>query len=397
MDFSFTPTEEQFRDELREWLEMNLPNGWMEGQRVLPDNEQEKEHFLRNWQKKLYEGGWAGINWPKEYGGRGATLMEQVIYQQEVTRVQAPPVINFMGINMVGPTLIQMGTEWQKERYINKILSGEEIWCQGYSEPNAGSDIAAIQTRAVKQGDQWVINGQKVWNTYAHYADRCFLLVRTDRTGRKHEGLTAFLVDMRQPGVEIRPIDQINGRSEFNEIFFTDAVAYDEDIVGEVHQGWEVAIALLMHERVGVAGMVFQVQNQFEELVELAKGTTKNGKSLMENPLVRQQLARYYARTRGSLLNYYRHLTNTIKQGYPGPEGSIDKLTSSELAKEMNELGVSMIGPLGTLWKENKGTKHDWSERYLSSFGGTIAGGTSEILRNTIGERILKLPKDVKN
>lgn len=397
MDFAFSPEEEIFRNELKSWLETNLPEGWLKGQRKLPENDHEKAQFLRDWQRKLYQGGWAGIHWPREYGGRGVSLMEEVIYQQELARVKAPPVINFMGINMVGPTLIQMGTAEQKKRYIDKILSGEEIWCQGFSEPNAGSDLAAIQTRAVKVGDKWVINGQKVWTTFAHMSDKCFLLARTDNSGEKHKGLTAFLINMKQPGVEVRPINQINDDHDFNEIFLNDAVAYDADIVGEVNQGWKVSMALLMHERVGVAGTIFYLQDLFEDLVQVAKTMTRNGKPLIENTYIRKQLASYYSRVRGAVLNYYRNLTNTIKQGYPGPEGSIDKLVSSELSKEITGFAVSILGPLGSLWRKDAVTEISWQSQYLQSFGSTIAGGTTEIQKNVISERIMKLPKDNKN
>ncbi|GLY11171.1 acyl-CoA dehydrogenase family protein [Pseudobacillus badius] len=396
MDFSFSPQEEQFRNELVEWLAENLPEGWLAGKRVLPEEDKEKAVFLRDWQRTLYEGGWAGIHWPREYGGRGATLMEEVIYQQEMARVKAPPVINFMGINMVGPTLMQMGTDQQKERYIDKILSGTEIWCQGFSEPNAGSDLAAIQTRAVKEGDRWVINGQKVWTTFAHMADKCFLLARTGQPGARHKGLTAFLIDMNQPGVEVRPIYQMNDDHDFNEIFLNDALAYDEDIVGTVDEGWKVAMALLMHERVGVAGTIFHLQDMFDELVQMAKTTIRNGRALIEDSVVQKDLSGFYTRVRAAVLTYYRHLTATIKQGYPGPEGSIDKLVSSELSKEITSYAISLLGPAGTLWRTDAPSAFAWQNQYLQSFGATIAGGTTEIQKNVIGERILGLPKDLK-
>ena len=397
MDFSFSPQEEQFRQELRDWLARNLPAGWLEGQRSLPEDEQERAIFLRNWQRTLYEGNWAGVSWPKKYGGRGASLMEEVIYQQEMARVKAPPVLNIIGIGMIGPTLMQMGTEEQKAKYVHKILSGEEIWCQGYSEPNAGSDLAAIQTRAVREKGRWVINGQKVWTSYAHLADRCFLLTRTDSTGKKHEGITAFLVDMHQAGVQTRPIHQMSDHRDFNEIFLTDAVAYDEDIVGQVNDGWRVSIALLMHERVGVARQVFTLQQQFDDLVAMSKALTKKGRPLIEDPLVRARLADFYAKTRGALLNYYRNLTQTMKRGVPGPEGSLDKLASSELGKEMLGYAVSLQGPHGTLWKEDAFVDGQWQDGYMFSYGLTIAGGTTEIQKNIVAERILGLPKDIKS
>lgn len=396
MDFSFTEKEEAFRNELRTWLEENLPEGWIEGTYSMPTDDKEKAAFLRDWQRTLAEGGWAGISWPVEYGGRGATLIEEVIYEQEMSRVKAPPVLNVIGIAMVGPTLLQIGTEEQKARYVNKILNGEEIWCQGYSEPNAGSDLAAIQTRAVKQGDKWVINGQKIWTTYAHLADKCFLLARTENTGKKHEGITAFLVDMHQEGVEARPIHSINDRYEFNEVFLNDAVAYDADIVGEVNEGWKAGIILLSHERVGVAKQTFRLQKTFEDLANMAKTLTKNGQPLIQDPIVRQKLVEFRAKTRALLLNYYRNLTNTIRNGKPGPEGSMDKLTSSELGQEIQAFAVSLQGAAGMLWKEDALVSPSWQHDYLRSFAFTIEGGTSEIQKNIVAERILGLPKDIK-
>ncbi|WP_423802092.1 acyl-CoA dehydrogenase family protein [Neobacillus sp. SAB-20_R2A] len=396
MDFAYTESELAFQKELRAWLEENLPEGWLEGKRVIPEDDNQKAAFLRDWYRKLAEGGWSGISWPKEYGGRGASLMQEVIYEQEMARVKAPPALNIIGTAMVGPTLLQIGTDYQKERYIEKILNGEEIWCQGYSEPNAGSDLAAIQTKAVKKGDKWIINGQKIWTSYAHLADRCFLLARTENTGKKHEGITAFLVDMHQEGVETRTIRSINDRRDFNEMFFNDAIAYDADIVGEVNQGWKVSLILLSHERVGVARQTFRLQKQFEELVELAKSMKRNGRPLAADPLVRQNLAIFRTKTKALLFNYYRHLTNTIRAGRPGPEGSMDKLASSELGQEMLAYAISLQGASGTLWRGDASVDQNWQQEYLRSFAYTIEGGTSEIQKNIVGERILGLPKDIK-
>ena len=396
MDFSFTKEEEAFRQEFRTWLESNLPDGWLEGKRDIPEDEKEYSEFLRNWQRKLYEGGWAAIAWPEKYGGRAATLMEEIIYQQEMVRVKAPPLVNYVGIHMVGPTLMQIGTEEQKEAYIQKILTGEEVWCQGYSEPNAGSDLTAIQTSAVRDGDRWKINGQKVWTSFGHLADRCFLLARTSRGEKKHKGITVFLLDMNQPGVETRPIMQMDGKHDFNEVYLEDAVAYDADIVGEIDEGWRVMIALLMHERSGIGAQVFTLEQQFEDLVVLAKELKENGQPLIKNPFTRRTMVDLYTRSRGSLLNYYRNLTKTLKNGQPSAEGSMDKLIVSELTKELFSQSVSMQGHRGVLWKEDAvfGDSY-WQDNYLYSFGMTIGGGTSEVQKNTIGERILGLPKDL--
>lgn len=396
MDFSFTAAEEAFRNELRSWLEENLPDGWIEGTFQMPEDVQENAKFLREWQRKLSEGQWAGISWPKKYGGRGATLIEEVIYEQEMARVKAPPTLNIIGTAMVGPTLLQIGTDYQKERYLPKILNGEEIWCQGYSEPNAGSDLAAIQTRAVKKGDKWMITGQKIWTSFAHLADRCFLLARTENTGKKHEGITAFLVDMHQEGVETRTIRSINDRRDFNEMFFNDAVAEEVDVVGEVNQGWKVSLALLSHERVGVARQTFRLQKQYEELVEMAKKLKKNDRPLIQDPLVRQKLVEFRAKSRAILLTYYRHLTKAIQTGRPGPEGSIDKIFSSELGQELLSFAMSLQGATNTLWKDDAIVSPQWQQDYLRSFAYTIEGGTTEIQKNIVAERILGLPKDIK-
>ncbi|MFE4352827.1 acyl-CoA dehydrogenase family protein [Peribacillus butanolivorans] len=396
MDFSFTTKEEEFRHELRTWLEENLPEGWLDGTNKVSKNEDEYAIFLRNWQRKLYEGGWAAVAWPEKYGGREATLMEEIVYQQEMVRVKAPALVNYVGIHMVAPTLMQIGTEEQKSKYIQKILTGEEVWCQGYSEPNAGSDLSAIQTSAVKDGDRWIINGQKVWTSFGHLADRCFLLARTNRFDKKHKGITVFLLDMNQPGVETRPIIQMDGQHDFNEVYLNDAIAYDAEIVGEVDEGWKVTIALLMHERTGIGGQVFTLEQQFNELVSLTKELKEDDKPLMANPLVRKEMIDLYTRTRGSLLNYYRNLTKTLKNGHPGAEGSMDKLMVSELTKELLSQSISLQGHQGVLWKEDAITANSyWQDNYLYSFGQTIGGGTSEIQKNTIGERILGLPKDM--
>lgn len=395
MDFSFTNKEEKFRHTLRIWLEENLPEGWLEGKRELPTELDKYSGFLRSWQRKLYEGGWAAIAWPEKYGGRDATLMEEIIYQQEMVRVKAPVLINYIGIHMVGPTLIQMGTEEQKEKYIQKMLTGEEVWCQGYSEPNAGSDLSALQTSAVKAGDRWLINGQKVWTSFGHVADRCFLLARTSNHEKKHKGITVFLVDMHQPGVESRPIIQMDGEHDFNEVYFNDAVAYDADIVGEMDEGWKVMIALLMHERTGIGGQLFTLEQKFDELVKMTGDLQENGRPLLKDPFVRQKMVDFYTRMRGSLLNYYRNLTMTLKRGYPGAESSMDKLLVSELTKEMFAYSVSLQGHQGVLWKEDALVDHFWQKNFLYSFGMTIGGGTSEVQKNTIAERILGLPKDL--
>lgn len=397
MDFSFSPQEEEFRNELASWLEDHLPEGWLTGETRTPSDSDQKHVFLREWQKKLFEGGWTGVSWPKEYGGKGATLLEEIIYSQEMARVNAPEQINLIGTGLVGPTLIQVGTENQKERYLSKILSGEEIWCQGYSEPNAGSDLAAIQTSAVKQGDKWIINGQKVWTSYAHWADKMFLLARTKSDSKKHRGITAFIIDMHQEGVITRPIHHMNGRSDwFNEVYLEDAVAYEEDIVGEVDDGWKIGLLLLSNERTALAERVFYLQQIFSSAVDMCKQINKGGKPIIEDPLIQQKLGMLYSRTRACLLNYYRNLTKRLQTGQPGPEGSLDKLNYSVVFKEVMDFIISIQGPANTLWKNNASYDHSMQELYFTTFGWAIAGGSTEIQRNIIGERILGLPRDAR-
>ncbi|WP_332648559.1 acyl-CoA dehydrogenase family protein [Lysinibacillus sp. 54212] len=392
MDFTFTEKEEAFRLEIRTWLNNNLPQGWLDGTYQQPETEEERIQFLKDWQRKLYEGGLAAIAWPDQYGGRNATLMEEIIFQQEMASVKAPPIINYVGTHMVGPTLMGLGTEQQKQEHIQKILTGETIWCQGYSEPNAGSDLSAIQTRAVKHGDKWLINGQKIWTSFGHVADYCFLLARTNTIPeKKHKGITVFLVDMHQPGIEVVPILSMNGEHDFNEVFFTDVEAYDHQIVGNVDEGWGVTMSLLMHERTGIGGQLFTLQQQFEDFVKLAK----TNEEILGNPIVRQKMVELYAKSKGALFGYYKNLTKQLKQGYPGAESSIDKLMVAELTKELFSFIQSVQGPESILWKEDSLYDTYWQNNYLTSFGLTIGGGTSEIQRNTIGERILGLPKDI--
>ncbi len=386
MDFALTVEQEAFRQDLRGWLSEHVPSSRP------PEDSPEELRFLRGWQRTLAEGGWAGISWPREYGGRGATLMEQVIYQEEMDRAQAPRQIGWFGITMGGPVIIQIGTEAQKRRYIPRILNGEEIWCQGYSEPNAGSDLAALRTRAVLEGDRWVINGQKIWTSSAHQADLCFLLCRTqENPPDKHMGISAIIVDMRQPGVRTRRIHQMNDERDFNETYFENAVAPADCVVGEVGKGWQAAVAVLGFERGGSIGRALGVARALDELVAYCRTHSRGGRPLIRDPLVRGQLAAYHGRVHAARLGFYRNLTHWLREGRPGPEGSMMKLYCSELRKEMLGFAVSLAGPEAMRWDSG------FTDGYLTSFGGTIEAGTSEIQKNTLGERVLGLPKDIRN
>src|SRR5215471_18173539 len=288
MDLNLTREEVVFRDEFRSWLASNVPNDWS---RWREKPLEESFSYLRAWQRRLHEGGWAAVSWPKEYGGRGATLMQQAIFWEEMARVEAPPMANALGLGLIGPTIIAYGTDAQKKRFIPKILSAEEIWCQGFSEPNAGSDLAALQTEARLDDGDYLVNGQKVWTSYGWVGDWCELVVRTDPTVPKHKGLTVLLVDMKSPGVAVRPLRQMTGESEFNEVFFRDVRVPKENVLGAVNDGWNVAIGTLMHERATLgAGLHVIYKRQFERLVELAHELRRAA-----DPIVRQKLAQVYA------------------------------------------------------------------------------------------------------
>ncbi len=393
MDLNLTTEEQQFRDELRAWLTVHTPRNW-EHRR----GESVDAHFtfLRRWQHTLYEGGWAGISWPREYGGRGASLMEQVIFWQEMALAAAPPMANVLGLGLVGPTLIAFGTEAQRARFLRKILSAEEIWCQGFSEPNAGSDLASLQTEAQRDGDHYVINGQKVWTSYGWAADWCELVVRTDPAAPKHKGLTVLLVDMRSPGVEVRPLRQMTGETEFNEVFFRDVRVPIENVVGNVNQGWEVAIGTLMHER-GTFGAGLQIiyKRNMDRLIALSRTVQRNGRPAAEDPVIRQKLAQCYAEVEIMRANQMRAFSRISATGVPGPEGSIQKIFWSELNQRLQQVAQELLGPYGQLEADDpRAIDHGaWSYGYLRARGNTIEAGTSEVQRNIIGHFVLGLPR----
>src|SRR6202521_4525535 len=324
MDLNLSAEELKFRDELRAWLAANVPKDWDERRE---DSLEVRFEYLRSWQRRLYEGGWAGISWPKEYGGRGASLMQQVIFWQEMALAGAPPMANVLGLGLIGPTIIAFGTEAQKKRYLRKILSAEEIWCQGFSEPNAGSDLANLQTEARLDGGHYVVNGQKVWTSYGWAGDWCELVVRTDPNAPKHKGLTVLLIDMRSPGVEVRPLRQMTGESEFNEMFFHDVSVPVENILGNVNDGWNVAVSTLMHERGSFGARLHPLfKRNISRLIELSRKFQKNGHAAAQDPLTRQRLAQCYAEIEIMRLNQLRAFSKITATGAPGPEGSIQKI-----------------------------------------------------------------------
>jgi alkylation response protein AidB-like acyl-CoA dehydrogenase len=381
VDLTLSNEEEAFRDELRAWLKDNHPGREPEGDEAGFD-------FRRDWQRKLYEAGWAGVSWPQEYGGRGATLVEQAIFNEEVTRAQAPQLANVLGLAMGGPTVIAHGTEEQKQRYLAPILSAEEIWCQGFSEPESGSDLASLKTRAVRDGDDWVVTGQKVWTTLAHQAKWCMLVARTDTEAAKHKGLTYFLMDMEQDAVQVRPLRQITGEAEFNELFIEEARIPDENIVGGEGNGWNVAITTLMHERATLAfGLQIAVKIALSELFEKARDTRANGGTAAEDDIVRDRLAQLYIESEVLRLNAYRGLTAIMRYGVPGPEGSLGKWHWAEVNQALTELAMDIAGPRAQL------NEDPWTYRFLRARANSIEGGTTEILKNIVAERVLGLPR----
>jgi alkylation response protein AidB-like acyl-CoA dehydrogenase len=390
VDLTLTPQEEEFRDEFRAWLEQNHPGPEPEGalEEVIP--------FRVEWQRKLHNGGWAGISWPQEYGGRGATMIEQAIFAQEAARAEIPPPANPLGLAMGGPVVIAHGTEEQKRRYLEPILSAEEIWCQGFSEPESGSDLASLKTKAVKDGDDWLVTGQKVWTSFAQYSKWCMLVARTDPDAPKHQGLTYFLMDMEQEAVQVRPLVQITGSPEFNELFIEGARIPDDNVIGGVGNGWQVAITTLMNERAGLGfAAVGSIQNGIRRLAELARETPLNGGTAAEDSHYRQRVAQLYIEAETMRLNAYRGLTKTMRDGAPGPEGSLIKWQWGEINQALTELALEIEGPYAPL---EKGAEHAidggrWQHEFLRARANSIEGGTTEILKNIIAERILGLPK----
>ena len=376
MDLTLSPSEEAFRDELRAWLVGNHPGRE-------PDGDLAGFDFRREWQRRLHDAGWAGVSWPEEYGGRGATLVEQAIYNEEMVRAQAPSPANVLGLAMGGPTVVAHGTEEQKRRYLEPILSAGEIWCQGFSEPGSGSDLASVKTRAVRDGDGWVVTGQKVWTTLAQHAKWCMLVARTDPDAPKHQGLTYFLMDMEQDAVQVRPLRQITGESEFNELFIEEARIPGENIIGGEGNGWAVAITTLMHERATLAfGLQIAVKLALRELMDMAREARA-----ARDPIVRDRLAQLYIESEVLRLNAYRGLSAIMRDGVPGPEGSLGKWQWAEVNQALTELAMDLRGSLAVLQDDT------WTFRFLRARANSIEGGTTEILKNIVAERVLGLPR----
>jgi alkylation response protein AidB-like acyl-CoA dehydrogenase len=395
MDFEYTPAQEAFRKEFRSWLEANLPPELClddaADDRVPSDRETYERR--RAWQKTMHAAGWVGISWPKEYGGRGASLIERVIWEEEYAAARAPVLPAAMGLNLVGPTIIAWGTDAQRTRYLPRILRGDETWAQGFSEPNAGSDLANLQTRAVDKGDHFLVNGQKVWTSGAQFHDSILLLARTDPDAPKHRGISAFLVDLKSPGITVRPLVLATGHAHFNEVFFEDVKVPKQNLLGPLNQGWKVTTTTLMHERHS-AGNRNNVA-QLARLIELAKTLDQGGRPAWDDPVIRQKLAQLAIDCEAFKYTRLRGLTRQLRGEPPGPEGSILKLTGSELGVRIAEVAGEMLG-VHALVNAPSAAVPDaprWFNRIVAARQYTISAGTSEIQRNIIGERVLGLPK----
>lgn len=392
MDIKFTNEQEQYREKAKEWLKKNVPHDW---KKKLSDYD-ELAKIQIDWDRKLYEGGFAGISWPKEYGGQGLTMVEEIIFNEEMRKAGAPDGINAIGKGLLGPTLLALGTEEQKQRYIQPLLATEEIWCQGYSEPNAGSDLASLKTQAVLDGDEWVINGQKVWTSYAQHAHWCFVLARTDINTPKHKGITYFLVPMNTEGITVKPIKQMNRKKKFSEVFFENVRIPKDSIVGEVNDGWNVAMKTLSFER-GTVILARQAEfiKEYYDLIRLSEELriSETGDNVLDNSYFRQKLAKAYMEF--TILRYHglNMISQIMNDGKLGPEASIQKLFYSEAHQKFSELAMEIQSHLATYWGESGLAQGIFQQIYLDTRGETIYAGTSQIQKNIIAERILGMPR----
>jgi len=377
MDLTFSERELAFRDELRAWFDTNDPG---------PEPERDEDaHYAwrREFQRELAQDGWAAVHWPAEYGGRGATLTESAIFFEELGRSGSPLPANVLGLLLAGPTIMTWGTPEQKDRYLPPILTAEEIWCQGFSEPDAGSDLASLKTRAVKDRDEWVVSGQKVWTSGAQYSKWCMLVARTDSEVPKHKGLTYFILDMEQAEVQVRPLRQITGEPEFNELFIDGARVPAENVLGGVGNGWKVALTTLMNER---AGLAFFLQVRLRQLLDRLIDEAA-GRGLLDDPVVADRLGELHLKAEVLRLTAYRGLTAIEKYGQPGPEGSLTKWMWSDTNQQLTQFAADLLGPCALL------AGGRWSYELLRARGNSIEGGTTEVLKNIVAERVLGLPK----
>jgi alkylation response protein AidB-like acyl-CoA dehydrogenase len=399
MDFEFSAEEEAYRIEARAWLSEQIPAWWRERTDGSDREELAGEGLferLRCWHAQLYDAGYVGVTWPKEYGGQGRSHVENSLLQEELVLSDAPPIVNGLGIGLCGPALIHHGTDAQKDRFLKPMLRADEIWCQGYSEPDAGSDLANIQTRAELRGDTYVVNGQKIWTSQAHVADWTFCLVRTDSQAPKHGGIGFLLIDMKSRGIEVAPLIQITGNRHFSQVFFEDVEVPRDNLIGAPTEGWRVANTVLGYER-GASSLsrYASYRRRFDDLTRLAGRVQRNGRAASDDPQVRQQLAQLTIDIEVLRLNSLRQLSRLAKGEKPGPESSIQKLYWSELDQRFASLGTDLCGPFGVLRRQTRRSVDQgrWGHRELQSRATTIYAGTSEIQRNIVAERVLGLPR----
>ena len=397
MDLRYTADDQSFRQEVREWLEANVPKHRL---RTVEERQE--------WHRKLYDAGYVGMGWPREYGGREARPMEQAIVAEELARINAPAGVNGLGIGIVGPTLIHHGTDDQKNRFLKNILSGEELWCQLYSEPNSGSDLASLQCRADIDGDTFIVNGQKIWTSGGHDSDWGLMLARTEPRAQKHDGISCMLVDLRSEGVDARPLKQVNGDTGFSEIFFSNVVVPADNLIGELNTGWRIAQTTLSYERGGsLMAAVSQNQRIFARLMEVATALQKDGKRAVDDPNIRRRVGEIYREIEVLRYAALRILSRLEKGQRPGPESSVAKLHRSELNKRVQNLINEILGPYGLIAARapddlaleddvNYGEAGSWAHGLAGSYGGTIAAGTSEVQKNILGERVLGMPKEIR-
>jgi acyl-CoA dehydrogenase len=398
MNFDDTPQEAEFRAKARAFLSKHLEK--LDPDETAPNLLGEREDksaidWAKRWQATKFDAGWAVLTWPKEYGGQGLGRMENVIFGQEEARFETPPPIYGIGHGMLGPTLMSHGTAAQKERFIKEMARGQVVWCQLFSEPAAGSDLAGLRSSAVRDSDGWVLNGQKIWSTGAHYSDWGMVVVRTDPNVPKHDGLTYFIVDMKAKGVEVRPIKQINGGSGFNEVFFTDVRVPDTQRLGGIGEGWKVSITTLMNERVSIGAGTSA--GRIRDIFRLAKECRRGGKPAIEDGAVRQKLAEAFITSKGLQYTSYRILSALSRGATPGPEGSISKAVGAPFGQQLSAFALELQGAMGGLVDPAVTPQEAlWQETYLGAPGLRIAGGTDEVLRNIIAERVLGLPSEAR-
>jgi alkylation response protein AidB-like acyl-CoA dehydrogenase len=396
MDLRDSPEEAAFRAEARAWLEANLPEGWATPEYEKPADPAAEVAFLKRWQRQLFDGGWAGLDWPVAYGGRDVGVVKNMIWSEEYTRQRGPNQISLsVGTSLVGPTLIAKGAEWQRERFLAPILRGEEIWCQGFSEPGAGSDLAALRTRGERVGDEIVVTGQKTWTSFAQQADWCILVVRTDPdAGSKHRGLSFLLVDMKTPGITIRPLVEMTGHAWFNEVFFDAARVPVENVVGEIDNGWDIVMTTLAVER-GSSAQHARLSADLELLIAAARKTPRGDGVATEDPHVRQQIAGFAAEVMVMKMLGLRNASTMARKGIPGPEGSTMKVYWSELDQRLKAAALEILGPRAMVPEGDPLALDDgyWAYESLWSRAATIYAGTSEVQRNIIATRVLGLPR----